>query len=66
MRDEFDKYGEIVSAKVVTKKVKSDDNNINQETEISCGFGFVSFKRHEDAQRAVQNLNGKLLFNKPL
>jgi len=65
LKEEFEKYGEIVSAKVVTKKVKSDDNT-EKEIELSCGFGFVSFKKHEDAQRAVQNLNGKLIFNKPL
>jgi len=62
--EEFAKYGDVLSAKVVTKKVRSDDSD--KEAELSCGFGFVSFGKHEDAQRAVQNLNGKLLFNKPL
>uniref|UniRef100_A0A8C7R0C3 RRM domain-containing protein n=1 Tax=Oncorhynchus mykiss TaxID=8022 RepID=A0A8C7R0C3_ONCMY len=46
----FGKYGPTVSVKVM-----KDDNG------KSCGFGFVCFERHEDAQRAVNEMNRKEL-----
>lgn len=48
MRDMFEAYGKIISAKVMT----------DQEGK-SRGFGFVSFEDHEAAQRAVEDLNGQ-------
>ncbi|CAJ0919557.1 unnamed protein product [Ranitomeya imitator] len=48
MDDEFGKYGLALSVKVMT-----------DESGKSKGFGFVSFERHEDAQKAVDDMNGK-------
>uniref|UniRef100_A0A674BRR8 RRM domain-containing protein n=1 Tax=Salmo trutta TaxID=8032 RepID=A0A674BRR8_SALTR len=52
----FGKYGPTVSVKVM----KGDNGK-------SSGFGFVCFERHEDAQRAVnemsrKELNGRLIY----
>ncbi|XP_029298440.1 polyadenylate-binding protein 1b [Cottoperca gobio] len=48
LRDVFSKYGNAMSIRVMT-----DDSG------KSRGFGFVSFDRHEDAQKAVDEMNGK-------
>ncbi|XP_054461760.1 polyadenylate-binding protein 1A-like [Anoplopoma fimbria] len=48
LREVFSKFGNAMSIRVMT-----DDNG------KSRGFGFVSFDRHEDAQKAVDELNGK-------
>uniref|UniRef100_A0A8C2FG61 Polyadenylate-binding protein n=1 Tax=Cyprinus carpio TaxID=7962 RepID=A0A8C2FG61_CYPCA len=49
----FSKFGPALSIRVMT-----DDGG------KSRGFGFVSFERHEDAQRAVDEMNGKELNGK--
>ncbi|XP_075682055.1 polyadenylate-binding protein 1 [Rhinoderma darwinii] len=48
LKEMFGKYGPALSVKVMT-----DDGG------KSKGFGFVSFERHEDAQKAVDDMNGK-------
>jgi len=48
LRDVFCQYGNAMSIRVMT-----DDGG------KSRGFGFVGFERHEDAQRAVDEMNGK-------
>ncbi|XP_040287195.1 polyadenylate-binding protein 1-like isoform X3 [Bufo bufo] len=48
LRELFNKYGPTLSVKVMT-----DDSG------KSKGFGFVSFEKHEDALRAVDEMNGK-------
>ncbi|XP_072266927.1 polyadenylate-binding protein 1 [Pyxicephalus adspersus] len=48
LKELFGKYGPALSVKVMT-----DDSG------KSKGFGFVSFERHEDAQKAVDEMNGK-------
>jgi len=48
LRELFGKYGNAMSIRVMT-----DDSG------KSRGFGFVSFERHEDAQKAVDDMNGK-------
>ncbi|KAM4027634.1 polyadenylate-binding protein 1 [Anomaloglossus baeobatrachus] len=48
LKEMFGKYGPALSVKVMT-----------DETGKSKGFGFVSFERHEDAQKAVDDMNGK-------
>lgn len=47
LRDMFEVYGKVISAKVMEEDCKPK------------GFGFVSFEDHEDAARAVDELNGK-------
>ncbi|MEE6463415.1 hypothetical protein FKM82_005898 [Ascaphus truei] len=48
LKEMFGRYGPALSVKVMT-----DDSG------KSKGFGFVSFERHEDAQKAVDDMNGK-------
>ncbi|XP_034747136.1 polyadenylate-binding protein 1A-like isoform X1 [Etheostoma cragini] len=48
LREVFSKYGNSMSIRVMM-----DDSG------KSRGFGFVSFERHEDAQKAVDEMNGK-------
>ncbi|XP_056155474.1 polyadenylate-binding protein 1A-like, partial [Lampris incognitus] len=50
LKDMFGKYGPVLSVRVMT-----DDRG------KSKGFGFVNFERHEDAQKAVDDMNGKEL-----
>ncbi|XP_027013197.1 polyadenylate-binding protein 1b [Tachysurus fulvidraco] len=53
LKEAFSKYGTAMSIRVMT-----DDSG------KSRGFGFVSFERHEDAQKAVDEMNGKELNGK--
>ncbi|KAL2079877.1 hypothetical protein ACEWY4_023670 [Coilia grayii] len=53
LKEIFSKYGNAMSIRVMT-----DDSG------KSRGFGFVSFERHEDAQKAVDEMNGKELNGK--
>lgn len=55
LREMFEKYGKITSAKVM-----ADDMG------KSKGFGFVSFEDPENAEKAVDDLNGKELNGKTL
>ncbi|KOO33933.1 polyadenylate-binding protein 4 isoform 3 [Chrysochromulina tobinii] len=55
LREAFAPYGSISSAKVM-----SDDKG------NSKGFGFVCFGSTEEATKAVSEMNGQLLGNKPL
>lgn len=53
----FEKYGKVTSAVL----------QVDEETKVSKGFGFVNFEKHEDAKKAVDELNdtevkGKKLF----
>jgi polyadenylate-binding protein len=48
LRAEFTPYGTITSARVMQDKGKSK------------GFGFVCFSSHEEATRAVTEMNGKV------
>jgi polyadenylate-binding protein len=52
---EFSKYGAIESAKVMEDQNKK-----------SKGFGFVCFSSPEEATKAVNEMNGRMLDNKPL
>jgi len=56
LRDEFSAMGTITSARVM-KEAKDGR---------SRGFGFVCFSTPEEATRAVNEMNGKLLNNKPI
>ncbi|KAK2112591.1 Polyadenylate-binding protein 1 [Saguinus oedipus] len=55
LKDLFGKFGPALSVKVMT-----------DERGKSKGFGFVSFERREDAQKAVDELNGKELSGKQI
>lgn len=56
LRDEFSVMGTITSARVM-KDMKDGR---------SRGFGFVCFSTPEEATRAVNEMNGKLISNKPI
>uniref|UniRef100_A0AAR2JNM2 Polyadenylate-binding protein n=1 Tax=Pygocentrus nattereri TaxID=42514 RepID=A0AAR2JNM2_PYGNA len=53
LKDIFDKYGKTLSVKVMT-----------DPTGKSRGFGFVSYEKHEDANKAVEEMNGTELNGK--
>lgn len=55
LREEFAPFGSITSAKVMS-----------DEKAKSKGFGFVCYTSHEEATRAVTEMNGKMLKGKPL
>jgi len=55
LRELFEKYGKITSAKVMTDEMGK-----------SKGFGFVSFEEPGNAEKAVDDLNGKELNGKTL
>mmetsp|Transcript_16112 Transcript_16112/g.33083 ORF Transcript_16112/g.33083 Transcript_16112/m.33083 type:complete len:695 (-) Transcript_16112:141-2225(-) len=57
LRDEFAAMGTITSARVM-KDMGKDGR--------SRGFGFVCFSGPEEATRAVNEMNGKLIANKPI
>ncbi|CAG9835568.1 unnamed protein product [Diabrotica balteata] len=54
LQKEFSSYGTITSAKVM------------RENGRSKGFGFVCFTSTEEATKAVAEMNGKMIGNKPL
>lgn len=56
LREEFAQMGTITSARVM-KDMKDGR---------SKGFGFVCFSSPEEATRAVNEMNGKLILNKPI
>ncbi|KAM8737621.1 polyadenylate-binding protein 4 isoform 1-T2 [Acanthopagrus schlegelii] len=53
LKELFDKYGKTLSVKVMT-----------DPTGKSRGFGFVSYEKHEDANKAVEDMNGSDLNGK--
>lgn len=55
LRAEFDAFGVITSSKVM-----KDDKD------VSRGFGFVCFSSPDEATKAVQEMNGKMIGTKPL
>jgi len=57
LRDEFTAMGTITSARIM-KDMGKDGR--------SRGFGFVCFSSPEEATRAVNEMNGKLIANKPI
>lgn len=49
LKDLFAQYGEIVDAVIIS----------DRETGRSKGFGFITFAKEEDAEKAKQEMNGK-------
>ena len=56
MHEAFSPYGTITNARVMV------DNTSGK----SKGFGFVCFSAPEEATRAITEMNGKMLMNKPI
>ncbi len=56
LKEHFEKFGEVVSAKIVT----------DQMTGKSKGFGFVEMKSAESATAAIRELNEKPLLERNL
>ena len=56
LQDFFAQIGNVVSARVV----------FDRQTGRSKGFGFVEFENEADAQRAMQELEGKELDGRPI
>lgn len=52
----FKQFGEVLDTKIVYDKI----------TWESKGFGFVEYKKKEDALKAIEGLNGKELVGKKL
>jgi RNA recognition motif-containing protein len=52
----FSQFGEVEDTKIVYDKI----------TWESRGFGFVTFKKQEDAEKAIAGLDGKELVGKKL
>jgi RNA recognition motif-containing protein len=52
----FRQFGEIVDTKIVYDKI----------TWQSRGFGFIQFKKKEDAEKAIAELDGKELVGKKI
>ena len=49
LRAAFEQFGEVTDSKVIT----------DRDTGRSRGFGFVTFAQSEDAQAAMENMDGK-------
>ncbi|KAJ3205057.1 hypothetical protein HK099_000928 [Clydaea vesicula] len=56
LRQEFSAFGVITSAKVMR----------DEKNDISKGFGFVCFSSPEEATKAVTEMNGRMIANKPI
>ena len=56
LKEAFAVYGKIVSLHIVM------DRNTNK----SRGFGFIEFSTEEEAQKALDNLNGSTLDNRKI
>ncbi|KAI8066374.1 hypothetical protein BC940DRAFT_302684 [Gongronella butleri] len=52
----FGRYGRIISARVISHPV----------TKQSRGYGFVSFGTEDEAATALREINGRVIFDKPL
>jgi len=56
LRKEFEAFGEVASAKIITDKFTGD----------SRGFGFVEMRKSPEAQSAISGLDGKDLKGRAL
>jgi RNA recognition motif-containing protein len=56
LRSMFVEYGDVVSAKLI----------MDRETGRSKGFGFVEMSNNSDAQKAMDDLNGRTLDGRAL
>lgn len=51
LSDAFSQYGQVVEANIVVDRV----------SDKSKGFGFVTFASHDEAEKALSEMNGKTL-----
>ncbi len=56
IREEFQKYGEVTSVSLIKDKY----------TNMLKGFGFVEMPKKEEAEKAIQNLDGQMFSGRPL
>ncbi|HRK26987.1 MAG TPA: RNA-binding protein [Chitinophagales bacterium] len=56
LREVFQEYGEVTAVKVI----------IDRETKRSKGFAFVEMANNDEGQKAINELNGALLEDRPL
>ena len=56
LRETFEQYGEVLSARIIT----------DRDTGRSRGFGFVEMENEDEAQSAIDALNGQSLDGRPL
>ncbi|MBI2175465.1 MAG: RNA-binding protein [Parcubacteria group bacterium] len=56
LKDMFSEFGEVASTKVIT----------DRDSGRSRGFGFVEMASDSEADRAIQELNGKDMQGRPL
>lgn len=62
LKNEFEAQGKVISVKIQVDTVKKGE----KEYLVHRGFGFVSFEKAEDALKALENMNSKVLMGKPL
>ena len=56
LRETFEQYGEVLSARIIT----------DRDTGRSRGFGFVEMENEDEANAAIDALNGQPLDGRPL
>jgi RNA recognition motif-containing protein len=56
LRETFEQYGEVLSARIIT----------DRDTGRSRGFGFVEMEVEEQANAAIEALNGQMQDGRPL
>ena len=56
LRETFEQYGEVLSARIIT----------DRDTGRSRGFGFVEMEAEDEANAAIDALNGQMLDGRPL
>ncbi|XP_046441754.1 ELAV-like protein 1-B isoform X39 [Daphnia pulex] len=65
IRSLFASIGEVESCKLIRDKITGLDFEINDAGQ-SLGYGFVNYHRAEDAEKAINTLNGLRLQNKTI
>ena len=56
LRETFEQYGEVLSARIIT----------DRDTGRSRGFGFVEMEDEDEANAAIEALNGQTMDGRPL
>jgi RNA recognition motif-containing protein len=56
LRETFEQYGEVLSARIIT----------DRDTGRSRGFGFVEMENEDEANAAIEALNGQMMDGRPL